>query len=141
MANEARVKELIQEAFNAAVAPNGTVFNAITKAINDSVDQGGAILGAIQANIHASLGENGAVAAKILSAFDDKCDQEFPYRAKLRALTPAEWDRAWKMLVVDPDEMGAPASSMGRLSLNSHPAVPALLPLPSSSSTASSPSP
>ena len=112
MANEARVKELIQEALDAAVAPNGTVFNAITKAINESVDQGGAILGAIQANIHASLGENGAVAAKILSAFDDKCDQEFPCGAKLRALTPAEWDRAWKMFVVDPDEMGALASSM-----------------------------
>ena len=112
---EDRVKELIAE----AVADPGPVYAAIAAKIAvESAPSGvistaiaaaaqGVATGVVQNALQAAVQDGGVVLKAIRADFEDRADAEYPYRAKLRSLSPTEYAQTWKRLVVDPDTLSS----------------------------------
>lgn len=108
MADE-RVWELIANEF----APGGAIHSAISQLIAASVNNDGVVHTAVTNDVATAVSNSIATEAEgnilhaIRNDFDSRADREFPWRAKLRGMGPAEFTAAWKNLVVDPDHLHA----------------------------------
>ena len=110
--------EAIQTAIAAALAPNGAIHTAILAEIQKAFEQGqpgdlAIVAGAtsvvntcaVPAVAEALKDKNSEISQLIKSEYDRRADESFPYRAKLRELSVAEWTAAWRDLVVDSDQV------------------------------------
>ncbi|MCP4516165.1 MAG: hypothetical protein GY824_13180, partial [Delftia sp.] len=110
--------DAVQAAIAAALEPAGAIHSAILAEIGKAFEQGQpgelaiAAGAAAAVNTHACACVAAALKDKdsevyqlIQSEYDRRADETFPYRAKLRLLTVAEWAAAWRDLVVDSDQV------------------------------------
>ena len=107
-----------QAAITAALLPDGAIMAAIVAEIKKTFEQGNrgdlliqAAAGAaantlaVPAVITAIKDEGSELSKLLQSEYDRRADKAFPYRAKLRQLSVAEWNAAWRDMVVDSDQV------------------------------------
>jgi len=108
----------VQAAIAAALQPDGAIATAISNAIQSAFEQGNAgdlaitvaansaaKTLAVPAVVAAMQDPNSEFSKGLQSEYDRRADTAFPYRARLRQLSVAEWSAAWRDLVVDSDQV------------------------------------
>ncbi|CAK0909944.1 unnamed protein product [Prorocentrum cordatum] len=109
-----------QAAITAALEPTGAIMTAITAEITKAFNQGE--VGDLAITVGAAAAANAHSVPAVVTALKDpaselskavqaecerRADAAFPYRARLRQLSVAEWEAAWRDLVVDADHLAS----------------------------------